>query len=293
MGLVPRGAGAPGPARRWRRVGLALPATALLAVCFAVPLLSILWQSLSVGPAGGLTGRHYVKAVTDSYYLGVLWTTVRLSLWTTGICLLLGYPLAYLATRVVGRGWLKRLIYVIVIAPLFTSAIVRAFGWMVLLGRQGLVNRMLIGAGLIQDPVPLLYSEAGVIIGSIYILTPFMVLTVASVLQNVDATLEEAAADLGARPVVSFWTVIWPLSLPGVVAGSVIVFTLSMSAYVTPSVLGGGKVKVLPMLVFEQFMSLFQWPFGSALAVVLLAVTLAVIGVAGRWGEGRRAMGAP
>lgn len=293
MGLAPGGAGATAPVRRWRRVGLVLPATAILAVCFAVPLLDILRQSLSVGPAGGVTGRHYAKALADPYYLGVLWTTVRLSLWTTGICLLIGYPLAYLATRVVRRGWLKRLIYVIVIAPLFTSAIVRAFGWMVLLGRQGLVNRMLMAARLIGEPLPLLFSEAGVIIGSVYILTPFMVLTVASVLQNVDATLEEAAADLGARPVVSFWTIIWPLSLPGVVAGSVIVFTLSMSAYVTPSVLGGGKVKVLPMLVFEQFMSLFQWPFGSALAVVLLAVTLAVIGVAGRWGEGRRAAGAP
>ena len=185
------------------------------------------------------------------------------------------------------QRWLKRLVYVIVIAPLFTSAIVRAFGWMVLLGRQGLVNGLLMGLGLVEEPLPLLFSEAGVIIGSVYILTPFMVLTVASVLQNLDPTLEEAAADLGARPSVSFWTVTWPLSVPGVVAGAVIVFTLSMSAYVTPSVLGGGKVKVIAMLVFEQFMALFQWPFGAALAVVLLLVTLAVIGVAGRWGERR------
>lgn len=276
------------PVRHWGAGGLALPATALLFVCFAVPLLGILGGSLSAGPTGGLTGRHYVKALTDGYYLGVLWTTLRLSLWITGISFLLGYPIAYLVTRVVRHRWLKRLVYMIVIAPLFTSAIVRAFGWMVLLGRQGLVNRSLIGVGLVQEPLPLLYSEVGVIIGSVYILTPFMVLTVASVLQNLDPTLEEAAADLGARPVVSFWTVTWPLSLPGVAAGAVIVFTLSMSAYVTPSVLGGGKVKVLAMLVFEQFMTLFQWPFGSALAVVLLVLTLAVIGVAGRWGERRR-----
>ncbi len=275
------------PVRRWRGAGLALPAMALLLVCFAVPLLAILWQSVSAGAAGGLTGRHYAKALGDGYYLGVLWTTVRLALWITVISFVIGYPIAYLVTRVIRHRWLKRLVYAIVIAPLFTSAIVRAFGWMVLLGRQGLVNRLLIGAGLIEEPLPLLYSEVGVIIGSVYILTPFMVLTVASVLQNLDPTLEEEAADLGARPFVSFWTVTWPLSLAGVVAGAVIVFTLSMSAYVTPSILGGGKVKVVAMLVFEQFMSLFQWPFGSALAVVLLVVTLGVIAMAGRWGERR------
>lgn len=282
MALRPAGARRRG---RGRRLGLVLPAALLLGVFFALPLLAILWQSLGAGPAGGLTLRHYAKALGDPYYLGVLWTTVRLALWTTALCLLLGYPLAYLLTRVVRRRWLKRLIYVIVIAPLFTSAIVRAFGWMVLLGRQGLVNRMLLALGLVDEPLPLLYSEVGVVIGSVYILTPFMVLSVASVLQNIEATLEESAADLGAGPFVAFGTVVWPLSLPGVVAGSVIVFTLSMSAYVTPSVLGGGKVKVLPMLVFEQFMSLFQWPFGAALAVVLLVVTLAVIGLAARWGE--------
>jgi len=281
----------PARRRRWRFIGLVFPAAAVLAVCFAWPLLTILGQSLSPAAGSGLTLRHYAKALTDSYYLGVLWTTVRIALWTTGFCLLLGYPLAYLVTRVVRRRWLKRLIYVIVIAPLFTSAIVRAFGWMVLLGRQGLVNDLLRRLGLIQEPLPLLYSEIGVIIGSVYILTPFMVLTVASVLQNVDPSLEEAAADLGARPMVSFWTVVWALSLPGVIAGSVIVFTLSMSAYVTPSVLGGGKVKVLPMLVFEQFMVVFQWPFGSALAVVLLGVTLAAIGFAARWSERGRVIG--
>jgi putative spermidine/putrescine transport system permease protein len=180
--------------------------------------------------------------------------------------------------------------YVVVVAPLFTSAIVRAFGWMVLLGREGLVNRMLMFLGVVREPLPLLFNEIGVIIGSVYILTPFMVLTVASVLQNIEPILEEAAADLGATPLTSFRTVVWPLSMPGVIAGSVIVFTLSMSAYVTPSVLGGGMVKVLPMLVFEQFMSVFQWGFGSALAVVLLVVTLAMVSLTGRV-SGRRYMG--
>lgn len=282
-------AAGPTRGRPWGALLLVLPALAVLALCFAVPLLGILAESISAGPRGGLTARHYAKALTDPYYLGVLWTTVRISLWTTAFSLLLGYPIAYLVTRVVRQAWLKRLIYLIVIAPLFTSAIVRAFGWMVLLGRQGLANRLLLAAGVVGEPLPLLYSETGVIIGSVYILTPFMVLTVASVLQTINPSLEEAADDLGATPLVSFWTVVWPLSLPGVVAGSVIVFTLSMSAYVTPSVLGGGRVKVLPMLVFEQFMMLFQWPFGSALAVVLLAVTLAAIAVAGRWGRVRQA----
>ncbi len=283
---VPAG---PTRGRRWRPLLLVLPGFVVLAVCFAAPLLGILAESLSAGPARGPTVRHYAKALTDPYYLGVLWTTVRISLWATAFSLLLGYPIAYLVTRVVRRSWTKRLVYLIVIAPLFTSAIVRAFGWMVLLGRQGLVNRLLLAAGIVEEPLPLLYSEVGVIVGSVYILTPFMVLTVASVLQTISPSLEEAADDLGATPLVSFWTVVWPLSLPGVVAGCVIVFTLAMSAYVTPSVLGGGRVKVLPMLVFEQFMMLFQWPFGSALAVILLVVTLAAIGVAGRWGRTRQA----
>jgi putative spermidine/putrescine transport system permease protein len=182
-------------------------------------------------------------------------------------------------TRVVRQRWLRRLLYIIVITPLFTSNIVRSFGWMILLGRRGLVNETMLGAGMIDRPLQLLNSELSIIIGMTYIMTPFMVLTVAAVLQNIDRSLDSAARDLGATGFGAFCKVTFPLSLPGVIAGSLIVFTLSVSAYVTPALLSGGKKTVMSMLIYQQYTSLFDFQFGAALAITLLITTLALIGL--------------
>lgn len=268
----------------WNTIVLLLlgPALFLMAFFFIVPMISIAAASLSAGSETELkftafTVNNYGKFFTSRFYVSTLLRTFRMGMWVTVFSFLIGYPLAYYTIRVVrSKAW-RRLIYIIVVAPLFTSAIVRAFGWIVILGRKGFLNDLLIFLRILDKPARLLFTEKGIIIGLTYILVPFMVLTVTSVLQNIEKSLEEAAQDLGANPLQTFFTVTFPLSLPGVVAGSLIVFTLAVSAYVTPSILSGGKLNVLSMLIFEQFMSIFNWSFGSALACVLLFCTLVLV----------------
>jgi putative spermidine/putrescine transport system permease protein len=242
-----------------------------------VPMLVVLAASLR-DQGGDWTLQNYAKVVFDFYYWDTLLLTFKLSLWVTLAAFAVGYPLAYYMTNVVKSRIVRRFLYIIVVVPLFTSNIVRSFGWIVLLGRRGLVNETLVSLGLVDRPLAMLYSEAGIVIGLSYIMTPFMVLTVASVLQNIDHSLEEASRDLGANRLMTFIKVTFPLSLPGVIAGSLIVFTLSVSAYVTPSIMSGGKRIVMSMLIFQQYTTVFDFNFGATLAVTLLVTTLVLIG---------------
>jgi putative spermidine/putrescine transport system permease protein len=268
-----------------RRLGrlAQLLAPALLVVGFFLvpPLLGILAGSAlqHQRAMGAATLANYARFLGDPYYLRTLLLTVKLSFVTTVCALVLGYVVAFYLVRSVRSRPGRRLIYLVVVAPLFTSSIVRSFGWMVSLGNAGFVNRLLRDLGLVDAPVRLLFNETGVVIGLTHVLLPFMVLSIAAVLQNIDHSLEEAAMDLGASRLVTFLTVTLPLSLPGVVAGSLIVFSLAMSAYVTPAVLSGGRLKVVPMLIYEQYVSAFDWGFGAAMAIVLLALTLAITAV--------------
>lgn len=257
-----------------RRLWPMFPALVLLVAFYAIPLTLILPQSLYVD--GQATVGVYLGVVGDSYYWSVIFRSFWLSLLSTGICLLLGYPVAYYLVRLADPRY-KRYAYMIVIAPLFTSAVIRAMAWVVILGRRGVLNQALQGIGVIDEPLRLLYSETAVVIGLVYIMIPFMVLTVAAVLENVDGALEEAARDLGATPWTTFQKVTFPLTIPGVVAGGFLVFALCISSYVTPALLGGGRLKLLAMLIFEQFMRVFNWPLGAAIASVLLVVTLFIM----------------
>jgi putative spermidine/putrescine transport system permease protein len=184
------------------------------------------------------------------------------------------------------KAW-RRFCVVLLIVPLFTSNIVRSFGWMVLLGRTGLVNDTLVGSGLVERPVRFLGTELGILIGLVYILLPFVVLAVGNALSKIDRVYEQASADLGASPASTFWHVTFPLSLPGLVAGAIMVFTLAVSAYVTPALLSGGRVTVFPMLIFQQYSSVFDFNYGGALSVTLLVMTLALVVLASRIGEPR------
>jgi putative spermidine/putrescine transport system permease protein len=261
--------------RKWALLLLGPPVAFLLAF-FVVPLLIVALSSLHA-KGGGWSLANYLKALADLYYWDTLLLTFKLSLWVTLVSLAIGYPLAYYMTYVLRSRLLRRLFYVVVVTPLFTSNIVRSFGWMVMLGRRGMVNDALVALGLADHPLPILYSEASIVIGLSYIMTPFMVLTIASVLQNIDRSLEEAAQDLGASRLVTFLKVTLPLSVPGIVAGSLIVFTLSVSAYVTPSILSGGKKIVMSMLIFQQYASVFDFQFGATLAVTLLITTIVLV----------------
>jgi putative spermidine/putrescine transport system permease protein len=262
--------------RLWIAILLGAP-VAFLVVFFVLPFAVVLSDSLHEKGGVAFSLANYRKIVGESYYWETLLLTFKLSLWVTLVCILIGYPLAYYIIRKVRSRAVRRLIYIVVVTPLFTSNIVRAFGWIVLLGRRGLVNDTLIALGIFEGPVPLLYGQGSIVLGLAYIMLPFMVLTVASVLQNIDRSLEDAARDLGCTGWSAFWRVTFPLSLPGVVAGSLIVFTLSVSAYVTPSILSGGREIVMSMLIFQQYGAILNFEFGAALSVVLLVTTLVLV----------------
>jgi len=261
--------------RGWALVLLGIPIAFLIAF-FVVPFLVVVLSSLQTKD-GSWTIANYVKAFSDLYYWDTLLLTFRLSLLVTVSSLLIGYPLAYYMIYVLKSRAIRRLFYVVVVTPLFTSNIVRSFGWMVLLGRRGMINDVLLTLGLVERPLPLLFSETSIVIGLSYIMTPFMVLTVSGVLQNIDRSLEEVAQDLGAGSFMTFLKVTLPLSTPGIIAGSLIVFTLSVSAYVTPSILSGGKKIVMSMLIFQQYGSVFDFNFGATLAITLLITTIILV----------------
>jgi putative spermidine/putrescine transport system permease protein len=260
----------------WALILLGVPVAFLFAF-FIVPFGMVFLDSLRT-KEGAFTLEHYAKALGDFYYWETLLLTFKLSLFVTAVTLLIGYPLAYFIVRHVRNRRVRSLIYIVVVTPLFTSNIVRAFGWMVLLGRRGIVNDLLQLTGFTDRPLPLLYGQTSIVVGLSYIMAPFMVLTVASVLQNIDRSLEEAARDLGAGAWSTFTRVTLPLSVPGVIAGSLIVFTLSVSAYVTPSILSGGRLNVTSMLIFQQYGAILNFQFGAALSIVLLVTTLILVG---------------
>ena len=247
-----------------------------LGVFFLVPFAMMALASMQ-SDDGTLTSSHYVKLATDGYYWSVLLLTFEIGAGVSLLTFLLGYPLAYYLTFHVSSPALRRIIYIILVTPLFTSTIVRAFGWIVMLGRAGLVNQWLRGLGLISQPLDLIYTQTSIVVSLAYTMLPLMVLAVGSVLQNMNRSLLEAARDLGANSLTTFLKITFPLSLPGVVAGSLIVFTLSVSAYVTPSIMSGGRHLVMSMLIYQQYMVLFDFNFGAALSILLLVMTLLLI----------------
>lgn len=260
----------------------------LFAAFFVAPLCVVALASVFDPAQGGFTPAYYINVLADGYHWDVIATTFRIGAGSTLACLLLGYPLAWYLVRLVRwRHW-RRVCVIILVLPLFTSNIVRSFGWMVMLGRNGIVNESLQGLGLIERPVRFLGTELGILVGMVYILMPFVVLAVGNTLARIDPALEQASSDLGASPWQTFLHVTLPLTLPGVAAGAVMAFTLAVSAYVTPALLSGGRVTVLSVLIFQQYSSVFNVHQGGALSIVLLVFTLVLIGLASRLGQPAR-----
>ncbi len=222
----------------------------------------------------GFVWDHYVKFVTDPYYLEILGRTLLVSLIVSIICLIMGYCLAYGASR--AKENRKIVLLLLIALPLLTSATIRNFGWIILMGRNGLINQTLMGIGIIQEPLKLLYTETGVIIALVHVLLPYMVLVLYSVLEGLDRNLESAAANLGASKPKVFMLVTLPLSLPGIVAGTLLVFSISISFFVTPSLIGGPKVQLMATEIYNQTINLLNWPYASALSVILLVTVLIV-----------------
>ena len=247
---------------------LVLPAVLFLLGFFVVPLIGNAAASL-VLPGGRA---DYVKLLTDVFYLRVTATTVGLSLLVTAICLLAGYPVAYFLVRRAGRA--GGLVIFLLIAPLLTPIIMRSFGWQVILSRAGLLNAVLKGAGLIDRPLMLLNGPTAGILGLVQVQIPFMVLSVAAVLQGIPVGLEEAARVLGAGRWSVFAHIVFPLTLDGVATGSILVFMLTNGSFVTLLLLGGGSLQTLPLLIFQQFNTAQDFAMGSAMSNILLAIAL-------------------
>ncbi|MBN6884979.1 putative spermidine/putrescine transport system permease protein [Cytobacillus horneckiae] len=256
---------------------LLVPILLFLFGFFVVPMLYILYLSFistdSLSGAGAVYSlQNYITLFTDSYYLSSLWITVKISLLSSLVALILGYPIALTMAKSTPR--MRAIITLLIASPLLVSIVVRNFGWYLLLLPNGTINSFLMNIGIINKPLNLLFSELGVVIGLSNAYLPFMVLAIVTSLYNIDPSLEKASAILGASPLRSFFSITLPLSLPGIVSGCVLVFSLSMSAYVTPALMGGANVPVMPVVVYDQINNLLQWTFGSALSYVLLATTL-------------------
>jgi putative spermidine/putrescine transport system permease protein len=253
---------------------------AVFVVLFLAPLANLFALSLfrfdrTVGVVGGLTVDNYARFLGDPFYLGILGRTLRISVLATLTSLLLGYPLAYHMQR--SRPRVRAYLALLVLAPLLVSVVVRSFGWLVILGPNGLVNALLVASGIVRDPLRLLYTEGAIVVGLTHVFLSFMVLSIAAALGRIDPALLRAAQNLGATERQTFFRVVLPLSLPGVAAGSLIVFTLSSSAFITPALLGGPRVKVMSYLSYQQTLLLSDWPFGAAIAFVLLGLVAGAV----------------
>jgi spermidine/putrescine transport system permease protein len=248
-----------------------LPARLWMALFFAAPLgIVCAYSFLTRGDYGGVeqpwTPENFAR-LFDPLYLAILWRSVWIAAVATGLCATLGFPLALFIAR---AGKRKTLWLQLVLLPFWTSFLVRTYAWLFILRDTGLVNTVLQAIHLTRGPLPLLYNEGAVLTGLVYNFLPFFVLPMYATLERLDPALLEASADLGARPLATLWRVIVPLSMPGMVAGAVLVFIPCLGAYLTPDLLGGGKTVMLGNLVQNQFTTARDWPFGSATSVVLM-----------------------
>jgi ABC-type spermidine/putrescine transport system permease subunit I len=263
----------PGWWRRHRDSAMALLATApamlFLFVLYLVPMALLLVQSVEGGSLA-----HYEKALTDGLYLRVLLDTLLIAAYVSVACLLLGYPVAYFLATAPALWATVGLVFVLL--PFWTSILVRTYGWMVLLGRNGIINRALLDIGLIDDPLPLLNNTLGVLIGMVHVLLPYMIFPLFAVMRRMDPGLVPAAAGLGASGWQVFRRVYLPLTLPGVLAGITLVYVLSIGFFITPALLGGGKVTMVAVLIEQQVRTFLNWGFAAALSAVLLTATLLV-----------------
>lgn len=262
-----------------RHLWLIAPAAALIGVFLILPYLNIVVMSFRAPatstPYGeGFSLASYAKFFADTYYVGAVLQTLWIGLLCTVVCFVLGFPLALQIVRASAR-W-RPLLYGIVLSPLLVGIVVRSYGWTILLGNNGVINRSLRDAGWIDAPLPLMYNTFGIVVALSHVFLPFMVLPVLGALQSVDPALENAARSLGASRTTVLRRIVLPLAMPGIQSGAILVFVLAISAYVTPVLIGGMRVKTMAVIVVDTLIDQFQWPFGSALAL-MLSLSAAVV----------------
>ncbi|WP_198088902.1 ABC transporter permease [Variovorax sp. E3] len=270
---------------------LASPLLLLLLLAFVAPVLLMVPLSLhpyepGTGISAGWTLANYTSIVTDEYYREVVVRTLVLGFGVTAICLLLGYPLAY---YIANAGPKMRLaLTMLVIFPMLLNLVVRSFGWIALLANRGLVNNLLMDVGLIERPIKMMFNLFGLLVGMSHIFLPFMVLMLVPAIQAISKDVQAAAYTLAASRLRVFWSITLPMSAPGILSGSILVFVLTISALVTPRMLGGPTYKVMATLIYDDFLQTLDWPAGAAMSFALTALTLVVIGLSSRvlrrWG---------
>jgi putative spermidine/putrescine transport system permease protein len=269
---------------------LMLPAFAMLALVFLAPLGWFFAQTLVLDNDLSTLWSKIVAVVSSRATLQAISATNWISLLVTVTVLLLGYPIAYyLANR---RGLRFTLVVFCIVVPYFTSVIVRTYSWMVILGRTGLINQTLLGMGIIDAPLPLIYNKTGIVIGMTYVLLPYMVLTLFAAMKSIDRNLLLAARGMGAGGAMIFWRVYLPLSLHGVISGALIVFILSIGFFITPALMGGPSDVMVAMLIERSVEITLDWPAAAVMSLLLLAVTLVLYAIYYRVTDVRRLMGA-
>lgn len=257
--------------RGLRRLYPLIPLALFLALFFILPVMQLLTQSF-FDSSGSWTMQHYNRLFASSVYVNVLKTTFWFALWTTFLCIVFGYPVAYLLATHRARN--RNILILGVLIPFWTSFLVRTFAWVVLLGRNGAINNWLQALGITDAPLSMIYNATGVFIGLVHAMLPLAVLTMLSVMQTIDTRLVNASRTLGANGAQSFWRVYFPLSMPGVAAAGILVFVSTVGFFITPALLGGGRETTISQVIIDQI-NLLNWAFAGAIGVLLLAVTLA------------------
>ena len=259
---------------------LALPLAALFVTFFLAPLLVLIVLSLHADAAMRVwTFAHYTKFFTDAFNYSILWETLLLGLKATLVCLVFAYPIAWVCARSGAR--LQSIIVFLVIMPILTSVVVRTFAWIVILGRQGIINQIWLGLGLGSEPIRLLYTETGVIMVLAQVQMPLMVLPILTVISKIDPNLADASRVLGAGEWKTLWRVTIPLSLPGVIAGCILTYTACITAFVTQTLIGGARLIYMPLHIYQQAVGANNWPFAAAISVVFMVAVLIIVGVLG------------
>jgi len=263
---------------------LVLPAFVFFLVFFVIPLASLFALSLDKSVAGvlnftgNLTPDNFVRIFTRPLYYEAIVRSIGVAAMVSVVCLFFGYPLAYLIAKTEHPGR-NTFLMILVLSSMQLDMVIRMYGLMVLLGDNGIINGFLRSSGLISEPLPLMYNILGVVIGLVQVTLPFMVLSLIGIIKTIHPSLEEAARSLGASRWQAFRSVVLPLSMPGVLAGSLLVFALSISSYVVPALMGGWKVVVLPIHIYQQIGESGRWQFGAAIAVVLFVTSIAAVAV--------------
>lgn len=255
---------------------LALPLAGLFALFFIAPLVLLIIVSFYTDTSMTRFGLdQYARFLLDPFSLGVLGSTLWLGVKVTALCFLLGFPLAWIYVR--APRWAQGILMLVVVLPLLTSVVVRTFSWIVILGRQGIINNTLLGLGLIDAPLRLLYTEGGVVWALAQVQMPLMVLPLITALSRIEPNLEDASAALGAGAWRTFFRVTLPLSLPGIIAGCLLTFAASITAFITQSLVGGGQMLFMPMYLYQQSSTLSNWPFAAAISVIFLIAVLGAV----------------